>query len=70
MSPNTSTSTSAFTLPAGGAVADLADARGVSVDELVGEAVRRYVEVEASRVRDEALRLAGRHQVLLRRLGE
>ncbi|MFG3345640.1 hypothetical protein ACGF1Z_11330 [Streptomyces sp. NPDC048018] len=56
--------------PLGDAVADLADARGVPVDALVAEAVRRHVEGEAGRVRDEARRLALRHQVLLRRLGE
>ncbi|MFB7867594.1 hypothetical protein [Streptomyces sp. NPDC056069] len=54
----------------GDAVADLADARGVPVDELVAEAVRRYVDGEADPVRDEARRLAVRHQALLRRLGE
>ncbi|MFF0431860.1 hypothetical protein ACFYU9_06505 [Streptomyces sp. NPDC004327] len=52
------------------ALADLADARGLSVDELVGEAVRRHLDLEAGLVRDEAARLALRHAPLLRRLGE
>ncbi|MFF2573583.1 hypothetical protein [Streptomyces sp. NPDC058084] len=54
----------------GDAVADLADACGVPVDELVAEAVRRYVDGEADPVRGQARRLAVRHQALLRRLGE
>ncbi|MDT9689306.1 hypothetical protein Q5762_13340 [Streptomyces sp. P9(2023)] len=49
---------------------DLADARGVAVEELVGEALRRYVSVEAALVRHTALRLALSHAPLLRRLGE
>ncbi|MFF0749068.1 hypothetical protein [Streptomyces sp. NPDC004267] len=52
------------------ALADLADARGLSVDELVGEAVRRHLDLEAGLVRGEAARLALRHAPLLRRLGE
>lgn len=59
-----------LSVPVGGDVLDLADARGVEVEELVAEAVRRYVAAEGVRVRDEALRLAGLHAVLLRRLGE
>ncbi|WP_370413031.1 hypothetical protein [Streptomyces fradiae] len=50
-------------------LADLADARGVTVDELVDEAVRRYVDVETTRVTHTAMRLALRHHDLLRRLG-
>ncbi|MET9954902.1 hypothetical protein ABZ135_25600 [Streptomyces sp. NPDC006339] len=57
------------TLPVGDDVADLADARGVSVEELVGEAVARYVSLEATLVRHEAQRLALRHLPLLKRLG-
>ncbi|MFF5971692.1 hypothetical protein ACFY7C_09210 [Streptomyces sp. NPDC012769] len=57
------------TLPVGDDVADLADARGVTVEELVDEAVRRYVSLEATLVRHEAQRLALRHQPLLKRLG-
>ncbi|MFI8963731.1 ribbon-helix-helix protein, CopG family [Streptomyces sp. NPDC053493] len=52
------------------ALSDLADARGLPVEELVREAVRRYVDEEAGRVRDEAGRLARRHEELLRRLGQ
>ncbi|MFI8822253.1 hypothetical protein [Streptomyces sp. NPDC053431] len=66
----TVTLTHALPHPAAAALADLADARGVGVDELVGEAVRRFVDAEAAPVRREATRLALRHQELLRRLGE
>ncbi|MFJ9829401.1 hypothetical protein ACIRSU_34240 [Streptomyces sp. NPDC101160] len=52
------------------ALADLADARGLSAEELVGEAVQRYLDLEATLVRHEAMRLALRHAPLLRRLGE
>ncbi|MEU8761235.1 hypothetical protein [Streptomyces sp. NPDC048659] len=58
------------TLSVGDDVLDLADARGVGVEELVGEALRRYVDAEGEAVREVAVRLAGRHAVLLRRLGE
>ncbi|MEV6328301.1 hypothetical protein [Streptomyces sp. NPDC051909] len=50
-------------------LADLADARGVSVDDLVDEAVRRYVDLETTRVTHAAMRLALRHHGLLKRLG-
>ncbi|WP_128984971.1 hypothetical protein [Streptomyces roseicoloratus] len=53
-----------------GELADLADARGLSVEELAGEAVERYVRFEATLVRHEAMRLALKHGALLRRLGE
>ncbi|MFE1379435.1 hypothetical protein ACFW6S_10900 [Streptomyces sp. NPDC058740] len=59
-----------LTVPLGPDLLDLADARGVDVQELVSDALRRYVEAEGAPVRDEALRLARRHAVLLRRLGE
>ena len=49
---------------------DLADARGVSVEEQVQEAVRRYIATEDARVRGAAMRLALKHAGLLRRLGE
>ncbi|MFD5324293.1 hypothetical protein [Streptomyces sp. NPDC127092] len=63
-----------LTLPLGddlaAEIADLADARGVSVEELAVEAVRRYVELQATLVQHEAMRLALKHNPLLRRLGE
>ncbi|MEV4425172.1 hypothetical protein ACN9M0_13185 [Streptomyces sp. R-07] len=59
-----------ITLPVGDGFADLADARGVTPEELAAEACARVVAAEADRVRDEALRLALRHGSLLRRLGE
>ncbi|WP_406861194.1 hypothetical protein ABZO31_12325 [Streptomyces sp. HUAS MG47] len=49
---------------------DLADARGVGVEEQVEEAVRRYMSTEEAVVRHHAMRLAMRHASLLRRLGE
>ncbi|MFC9338179.1 hypothetical protein ACFT0G_09270 [Streptomyces sp. NPDC057020] len=49
------------TVPVGDGFADLADARGVSPDELAAE---------AELVRREARRLARVHDSLLRRLGE
>lgn len=57
------------TLPVTPDLADLADARGLGADELAAEAVRRYVDGEATRVRIQAMRLAKRHQRLLERLG-
>ncbi|MGW6687837.1 hypothetical protein [Streptomyces sp. NPDC054961] len=50
--------------------ADLADATGLSVEEAALEAVRGWVRAERARAGAEAGRLAGRHAVLLRRLGE
>jgi len=67
--PDTRDPRGTVTLPVGDDVADLADARGVSVEELVGEAVQRYVAHEATLVRQHALRLALRHLPLLKRLG-
>ncbi|MEU6985589.1 hypothetical protein ABZ946_19490 [Streptomyces sp. NPDC046324] len=58
------------TLPVGDDLVDLADARGVGVEELAAEALRRHVSTEAALVRQTALRLALRHATLLRRLGE
>ncbi|MET8505650.1 hypothetical protein ABZV60_13475 [Streptomyces sp. NPDC004787] len=58
-----------ITVPVPPGLADLADARGVPVEELVAEALRRFVAVEAAPVRHEAQRLAQRHEALLRRLG-
>jgi hypothetical protein len=57
------------TLPVTPDLADLADACGLGADELAAEAVRRYVDGEATRVRFQAMRLAKRHQRLLERLG-
>ncbi|MFF8601679.1 hypothetical protein ACF065_19085 [Streptomyces sp. NPDC015232] len=58
-----------ITVPVPPGLADLADARGVAAEELVDEALRRFVAAEASLVRHEAQRLALRHGALLRRLG-
>ncbi|HEY8982906.1 MAG TPA: hypothetical protein VIU15_25425 [Streptomyces sp.] len=49
---------------------DLADAAGRTVEDLVGEAVRRYVEEERGRVLEVAGRLGHAHAELLKRLGE
>ncbi|MET8446993.1 hypothetical protein [Streptomyces sp. NPDC005209] len=49
---------------------DLADAQGRAPEELVLEAVRRYLIEEGLVVRAAAERLAGAHADLLRRLGE
>lgn len=51
-------------------LADLADATGQSVEEAVLAAVRGWVRGERARAGREALRLAGRHAGLLRKLGE
>ncbi|MER7520437.1 hypothetical protein [Streptomyces sp. NPDC126499] len=61
--------TTPVTLPVSDELADLADAVGVCVEELVGEAVQRHISLEATLVRQHALRLALRHQELLKRLG-
>ena len=58
------------TLPVGDELADLADARGIGVEELAAEALRRHVASEAAVVRENAVRLAVRHAPLLRRLGD
>ncbi|MFB6622301.1 hypothetical protein ACFCWD_07010 [Streptomyces sp. NPDC056374] len=58
------------TVPVGDGFADLADARGVSPDELAADACGRLLAAEAELVRREALRLARVHDSLLRRLGE
>ncbi|MEU8525127.1 MULTISPECIES: hypothetical protein [Streptomyces] len=49
---------------------DLADARGVSVEAQVEEAMGRFLATKDALVRHEAMRLALRHASLLRRLGE
>lgn len=59
-----------MTLPVGDGFADLADARGVTPEELAEQALDRFLVVETSFVRQQAMRLALRHQSLLRRLGE
>ncbi|MFF0474087.1 hypothetical protein [Streptomyces sp. NPDC004284] len=59
-----------MTVPVGDGFADLADALGVTPEELAAEACERVVTARAELVRREALRLAGRHDSLLRRLGE
>ncbi|MGW8765564.1 hypothetical protein ACWGN5_23990 [Streptomyces sp. NPDC055815] len=59
-----------MTLPVGDGFADLADALGLTPEELAAEACERVVEARAELVRREALRLARRHDSLLRRLGE
>ncbi|MGW4705328.1 hypothetical protein [Streptomyces sp. NPDC004285] len=59
-----------MTLPVGDGFADLADARGVTPEELAAEACGRLLAAEAELVRREALRLAVLHDTLLRRLGE
>ncbi|MFJ7955411.1 hypothetical protein ACIQ62_03860 [Streptomyces sp. NPDC096319] len=57
------------TVPVGDGFADLADARGLTPEELAAEACQAFVAAEAERVRGEAHRLALRHDSLLRRLG-
>ncbi|MFF8730216.1 hypothetical protein ACF073_27610 [Streptomyces sp. NPDC015171] len=52
------------------ALADLADAQGRTVEEVVAEAVRRYLREEERSVREAAERLARAHADLLRRLGQ
>ncbi|MEU5598171.1 ribbon-helix-helix protein, CopG family [Streptomyces sp. NPDC020298] len=52
------------------ALDDLADAQDRPSDEVVREAVRRYLREEVLAVRAVAERLAGAHADLLRRLGE
>ncbi|MFF0429654.1 hypothetical protein ACFYUJ_35425 [Streptomyces sp. NPDC004520] len=59
-----------MTLPVGDGFADLADALGLTPEELAAEYCDRAVRAEAHQVRDRALRLARRHDSLLRRLGE
>ncbi|MFE5534967.1 hypothetical protein [Streptomyces sp. NPDC056492] len=49
---------------------DLADASGRTPEDVVREAVRRYLRDERARVGDEAARLAQRHDALLKRLGQ
>jgi predicted transcriptional regulator len=51
------------------ALDDLADARGRTPQEVTEEAVRRYLDEEALRVRSVGERLAAAHVDLLRRLG-
>lgn len=58
------------TVPVGDGFADLADALGLTPEELAAEACDRAVAAEAHQVWDQALRLARRHDSLLRRLGE
>ncbi|WP_426364088.1 hypothetical protein [Streptomyces sp. E-08] len=57
------------TVTVGDGFADLADARGVTPEELAAEACAGFLAAEAERVCREALRLAERHHTLLRRLG-
>ncbi|MFJ6577827.1 hypothetical protein ACWEPR_07860 [Streptomyces sp. NPDC004290] len=57
------------TVPVGDGFADLADARGVTPEELAAEACGRLLAAETERVRHEAQRLARLHDSLLRRLG-
>ncbi|MFF4039225.1 hypothetical protein [Streptomyces sp. NPDC001816] len=52
------------------ALDDLADASGRRTEEVVLEAVRRYLGEEGAAVRAHAERLALSHAGLLRRLGE
>ncbi|MBB5924641.1 hypothetical protein [Streptomyces echinatus] len=52
------------------ALSDLADAQGRTVDDVVADAVRRYLREEQRSVREAAERLADAHADLLRRLGE
>ncbi|MFI0928283.1 hypothetical protein ACH4TP_30830 [Streptomyces sp. NPDC021012] len=59
-----------MTLPVGDGFADLADALGLTPEELAAEACDRAVAAEVHQVRDRALLLARRHDSLLRRLGE
>ncbi|WP_107072799.1 hypothetical protein [Streptomyces vietnamensis] len=59
-----------MTVPVGDGFADLADALGLTPEELAAEACDRAVRAEAHQVWDQALRLAKLHDSLLRRLGE
>jgi predicted transcriptional regulator len=52
------------------ALDDLADATGRSPEDLVRDAVGRYLDEEGAPVRAAAERLAVSHADLLRRLGE
>ncbi|WP_033286018.1 hypothetical protein [Streptomyces sp. NRRL F-525] len=52
------------------ALEDLADATGRSPEDLVRDAVGRYLDEEGAPVRAAAERLAVAHAGLLRRLGE
>lgn len=52
------------------ALTDLADAQGRSVDDTAQEAVNRYLSLQETLVRTDAMRLAQRHGPLLRRLGQ
>jgi predicted transcriptional regulator len=52
------------------ALSDLADAQGRPVDDVVADAVHRYLRQEERSVREVAERLAHAHADLLRRLGE
>ncbi|MEU3824404.1 hypothetical protein AB0F36_03670 [Streptomyces sp. NPDC029080] len=52
------------------ALTDLADAQGRPVQDVVADAVRRYLREEERSVREVAERLADAHADLLRRLGE
>ncbi|MGW6733342.1 CopG family ribbon-helix-helix protein [Streptomyces sp. NPDC055013] len=49
---------------------DLADATGRRPEDIAQEAVRKYLDDEARRVRSVAERLGAAHADLLRRLGE
>ncbi|MFD3499989.1 hypothetical protein ACFWWT_08000 [Streptomyces sp. NPDC058676] len=49
---------------------DLADATGRLPEDIAREAVRRYLDDEARRVRAAGERLASAHADLLKRLGE
>ncbi|MFF0219301.1 hypothetical protein [Streptomyces vinaceus] len=51
-------------------LADLADASGRDPEDVVREAVRRYLRDERERVAADAARLAQRHDALLKRLGQ
>ncbi|MFH9722404.1 hypothetical protein ACH4M4_05505 [Streptomyces sp. NPDC017254] len=59
-----------MTVSVGDGFADLADARGVTPEELAEQALARFLTVEATLVQHHAVRLALRHDSLLRRLGE
>ncbi|MFD5797932.1 hypothetical protein ACFWIO_31295 [Streptomyces diastatochromogenes] len=52
------------------ALDDLADASGRGTEEVVLDAVRRYLDEAGAAVRAQAERLALSHADLLRRLGE
>ncbi|MYW47770.1 hypothetical protein [Streptomyces sp. SID161] len=52
------------------ALTDLADAQGRPVQDVVADAVRRYLREEERSVREVAERLADAQADLLRRLGE